>query len=121
MRKYKAGGGGGGAWRRLAAQLRAALADHLATGKPPRVPIAGVPIWQAFALASSERGFSDAGPHPLRLDDVQRHGVAIGFPMAARHLEIIRALDGDWREAIAKPRGAAPLPLTPEMFDAMLG
>jgi hypothetical protein len=121
MRKYKAGSGGGGAWRRLAAQLRAALADHLATGKPPRVPIAGVPIWQAFALASSERGFSEGGPQPLRLEDMQRHGAALGFPLSARHLEIIRAMDGDWCAAVAKPLGKVPPPLTPEMFDAMVG
>lgn len=121
MREHKARGGGGGAWRRLTAQLRAALAEHLATGKPPRVPVAGVPIWQAFAWASAERGWWEGGAQALRLDDILRHGEAMGFPLAARHLDIIRALDGDWREAIAKPRGPEPVPLTPELFDAMLG
>lgn len=121
MREHKARGGGGGAWRRLTAQLRAALADHLKTGNPPRVPLAGVPIWQAFARASAERCYWEGGAQALRLDDILRQGEAMGFPLAARHLDIIRAMDGDWREAMAKPREAAPVPLTPELFDAVVG
>jgi hypothetical protein len=45
----------------------------------------------------------------------------MNFPLAARHLDIIRAMDGDWREAMAKPRKAAPVMLTPELFDAVVG
>lgn len=102
---------------RLQDQLCAALADHLDTGKPPRVPLAGVPIWAVFAALNAARQFHGKGPQPLTLAAIEAEGRLQGLPLAARHVGLIRAMDQVWLQAWGKP--GEPPPLTPEIFDAM--
>lgn len=119
---------------RLQHQLCAALADHLATGKPPRVPLAGVPIWAVFVALNAARQFHpvglagsadragfrvfhDTAPQPLTLSAIEAEGRLQGLPLAARHVGLIRAMDRVWLQAWGKP--GEPPPLTPEIFDAM--
>lgn len=119
MREHKITGGGGGGWGRLKAQLCAALAEHLATGKPPRLPVAGVPIWQAFATLSARRLYDRGLPQALSLAEIAELGRLWRFPFERRHVDLICALDTDWRRLQDAPKVAGTL--TPELFDAMFG
>jgi hypothetical protein len=122
MRKLETrSGGGANSWRRMAAQLLAALEAHCQTGGAPRVPVAGVPIWQAFAALCMRRQWHANGGQPLTLAEVQAQARLCGMVFAPHHVDLIFALDRAWLEAMANPRPADAVPLTPDLFDAMLG
>jgi hypothetical protein len=104
---------------RVQGLLCAALKDHLATGDPPQVPLAGVAFWRAFAALCEGRSYHAHGPQCLDLDSIARQGVLMGLPWRAAHVEIIRALDRVWMAWAAKPHQRVLGPLTPEIFDAM--
>lgn len=108
---------------RLRGQLMETLRAHLVSGERPRVPDAGVPLWQAFAVLCDGRGVGAAGPEPLRPSEVEAWARLNGISLRPDHAAIIAAMDGIWLEWARKPeadRGGAA-PLTGEAWDAMFG
>lgn len=123
MRERKAGGDRGAAIRRMGAQLVAALQDHLARGGVPRPPLAGVPIWQAFAALSDARTWGPGGPDPIQPAQVEAWARLMQIVLPPHHVRIIADMDGAWLEWVRKPEAErnAPPPLTAAAFDAMFG
>ena len=119
MREHQAGSRvGNGGWRRLNAQLAAALTDHLRSGARPRLPMAGLPLWQVFAALSLARSWQAGTGQPIRWQDVQPCARLMGLAFAAHHVQAVMAMDQIW---LARDTSAAPVAeLTPEAFDMML-
>lgn len=106
--------------KRLEARLCEVLQNHMATGARPVVPLAGVPLWQIFAAISPGRAWTDAGPAPLTVAEIREQGQLAGYPLALRHIDVIRGLDRAWREAVAQGGKEKPIgELTAAAFDAM--
>jgi hypothetical protein len=105
---------------RLQRLMCAAMVRHMETGKPPVVPVAGVALWQIFAAISPGRHWTDHGPLPLGAREIVEQGQLAGYPLALRHVDLIRALDRCYLDLIRRGKGGGPLPeLTAEIFDAM--
>lgn len=114
---------------RLHQQLVSALARHL-EGDPPRVPEAGVLLWNLFMAIGAVRTWHAAGPHAISHGEIEAYARLHRWPLRAHHIAIIRALDNAWlahaygREA-GDPgvgaRRAQAKPLTSAMFDAVFG
>lgn len=108
--------------KRLEKLLCDALRVHMETGKPPAVPLAGVALWQVFAAISPGRAWGQHGPQALTVAEIREQGELAGLPLELRHVDVIRALDRQWLELVAKGQDGKPLPvMTAEIFDAMYG
>lgn len=122
MRKRKVGGNSGAAIARLRAQLLAALRAHLAGGGKPRVPLAGVPIWQAFAALSAGRAWGEAGAQAILPGDLEAWARVMRAQIPPHHAELIFALDAAWLEWVRTPEAERVVgELTGAAFDAVLG
>jgi hypothetical protein len=106
------------------ALLRAARA-HFAGGKLSLPEGAGL-IWEMFAALHETRGAGFNGPEPIRFAEIQAYAVLMRWPLEARHVSLIRALDRAWLEHRAEGdvpgANAAPAqPVNPAAFDAVFG
>lgn len=107
--------------RRLRDQLCAALRRHLA-GEPPAPPLAGVPLWQAFAVLSEGREWGHVTPQPIRPEAIEAWARLACVHLPPHHLAILQAMDRAWLAEAAKPAEKRPkAALTAEAFDAMFG
>lgn len=109
---------------RLRRQMVEALRVHLTSGVRPRVPDAGVPIWQAFAALSEGRTCGALGPDPIQYAEIAAWDRLMGVALRPDHVAIIAAMDGAWLEWARKPeaeREAPAGPLTGAVWDAMFG
>ena len=112
----------GKAQRRLRAQLVAALETHLARGGRPRPPLAGQPIWQAFAALSDLRQWGEATPQPIQPSEVEAWARLSRCFLPPHHVELIFAMDAAWLKWQRTPEAERVVgPLTGATFDAMMG
>lgn len=122
MRQFKAGRNRGDAIARLRRQLVAVVNAWCDTGKALPLPLAGVPIFAAFADLSRARRWSEVGPDPLQWSEIAAWAARPGRHLPPHHLDMIRALDAAWLEGQRKPQGEAVAgPLTAAAFDAAIG
>jgi hypothetical protein len=104
--------------------LRAARA-HFAGEKLDLPEGAGV-IWEMFAALHETRGIGFNGPEPIRFAEIQAYAALMRWPLEARHVSLIRALDRAWLEHAATGGGRAASggpaqPVNPAAFDAVFG
>lgn len=112
----------GNAQARLRRQLVAALEAHLAQGGPPRPPVAGQPIWQAFAALSDLRQWGEATPQPIQPSEVEAWAKLARCYLPPHHAAMIFAMDAAWLRWQRTPEADRVAgPLTGAVFDAMLG
>lgn len=117
---------------RLEKQLVAALRAHLA-GAPARPPEAGVLLWQAFIELDMGRTLHMSGPNPIAYTEIEAWARLNRCPLAPHHVRILKAMDATLVEhAATRAKATAPdgtasapreskAPLTPKLFDAMMG
>jgi len=113
-------------FRYLTHQLVAALEQHLATGRPPVVPDAGVLLWSAFVELSTARRCGFASPEPIAHSEIEAWARINRWPLAPHHVAVIRTLDDAWlahaRSTMKKaPQQSAAQPINPAAFDAVFG
>lgn len=122
-------GYGDSAMTRLEGQLAEAMRRALAGGKPV-VPEAGAMIWNLFMEISGSRTYNVAGPNPISYSEIVLFGSINRFPLKARHVALIRALDDAWLEhAYRRKEGektravhrSHAQPLNAGAFDAVFG
>ena len=116
---------------RLEEQLVEALRRHLADGTPVRLPEAGRLLWRAFVELDATRTMHMAGPNPIPYTEIFAYARLTGLPLQPHHVQILRAMDTVLLEHFAASRGApdgakpppreSKAPLTPALFDAMMG
>lgn len=118
--------------QRLARLLSDALRNHLA-GHPARPPDAGVMIWRVFGDLAARRTWHAHGPNPISFSEIDAYCRIMGRPLQPGHVDLLLAMDRVWLDwsintLRAGAEGAAPTvpqvsqrPLSPELFDAMMG
>jgi hypothetical protein len=105
--------------------LVAALADHLATGKPPRIPAGGELVWRWFLDLNATRGQGFAGPLPIGYAEISAYRHITRWPIEPRHVDLIMALDRAFLDhhyssnRSAPERPVARQAMTAQVFDAM--
>jgi hypothetical protein len=121
MRQFKVGIHRGPAIVRLRRHLLAALTAHL-QGGPPRPPVAGVALWQAFCALSDGRQWRDGLPDAIQPSEVLAWARLHGRHIPPHHAGILAAMDAAWLAWAQTPEAERVAgPLTGAMFDAMLG
>jgi len=108
---------------RFTARLVAALEAHLATGAAVALPEGSRPLWDAFCALSQARSYGAVGANPIAFAEIAAWSALMRWPLEPHHVETIRALDVAWLKSVhreARPQ-VSSAPLTPEMFDAVLG
>lgn len=115
---------------RLRDQLVEALRRHMAGGKA-RPPEAGTLMWNLFMEIAAGRTWHANGPNPLGHAEIEAFVRMRRWPLGARHLDLIRALDDAWLEhffaTMEQARGkttiprAARQPISTASFDAVFG
>lgn len=118
-----------GGFERMQAQLVAALTNHLKRpNTPPKVPEAGLLLWQAFIELDMARAFHAEGPCPIAYSEIQAWADLHRWPLESRHIAVIKALDlamlkhlNEAAIARAKAGGKLRKSITPALFDAGLG
>ncbi len=114
---------------RLKSQMVAALVDHLAKREErPQVPEAGALLWNAFLDLDSTRVYAEQGPEPITFAMVETWTRVKGYPLAAHHVDILRAMDSALigrfqderrrRENEAAKKSGAKRKMGPALFDA---
>ena len=114
---------------RLEQQLVEALRRHLTEGKGVRLPEAGRLLWRAFVDLDATRTMHMAGPNPITMAEVEAWARMNGYPLAPRHVRIIKALDAVLIEHVSRKasggdggiKGRSDHALSPKLFDAALG
>ena len=114
--------------RTLKTQLVEALRKYMDTKRQPRVPEAGVLLWNIFMKLSATRTYHMAGATPISYTEIHSFSVLTGWPLQPHHVDIIRALDEAWlehsySEMTNKSNGMHMTSgdLTPDAFDAIFG
>lgn len=112
---------------RLQRQLLAALEAHLEGGNP-RVPEGASLLWNGFAALSRARG---SGPAAITFPEIEAWSRLMRVPLEPHQVEILCAMDQLWLKHVMRkseaPEGVKTLPrssgqpMTPAMFDAVLG
>lgn len=121
MRKRQASGHSH-AFGRLKVQLCEALRRHLHEGGRPRVPVAGVMLWQAFATLCEGRTWRGGIPDPIRWGDGVARLALARIVLHPHHVEALEAMDAEWLAWAAVPaKDRVAGPLTGAAFDAMFG
>lgn len=101
-----------------------------ATSGSIRIPSHAAPLWDTFTSLSRTRRYSEIGPDPISYQEVAAYRDLMGVPLASRHVAAIMAMDAAWLESAAEKLARAPttsmqkashIPVTPEIFDAMMG
>ncbi len=114
---------------RLRSQLVAALAEHLRSREArPRVPEAGILLWNAFLELDSTRTFGSNGPRPITFEEIRAWCDLTGYRLPPHHVQILRAMDATLLERFSeevkrregeKAQGAkSKRKMTPALFDA---
>ena len=113
---------------RLEKQLVEALRRHLADGGRAQIPEAGRLLWRAFVDLDATRTMHMAGPNPITLAEVEAWARMNGYPLAPRHVRIIKALDMVLIEHVSRKaggdggiKGRSDHALSPKLFDAVMG
>lgn len=116
---------------RMKFQLVEALQMHLLRPhKAPKIPDAGVLLWQAFLELDAARQFHAHGPCPISFAEIEAWCRVKRYPLQPRHVDVLQAMDAEMVRhlyALASgKKGAAPGParkrrpaMTPALFDAM--
>lgn len=100
----------------------AAVQAHVTTGARPRPPLAGVPLWVAFAALSESRGWREAWPEAIRPADLEAWARVHGWAMPPHHAAIILAMDAAWLAWARVPEADRVVGvMTGAQFDAMFG
>lgn len=121
MRERQAAVYRGHAIARLRRQMVAALVAHLQGGHP-RPPDAGRRLWQVFCALSDARGWSEAGPQPIRPSDVAAWASLHRAAIPPHHADILAAMDCAWLAWVRTPEAERVAGrLTGAAFDAMFG
>lgn len=114
---------------RLEQQLVEALQRHLGHGKGVRLPEAGRLLWRAFVELDAARTMHMAGPNPIPLAEIEAWGRMNGYPLAPRHVSVIKALDAALIAHVSRKtgdggggiEGRSTHALSPKLFDAAIG
>ena len=110
---------------RLEKQLVEALRRHLADGGRAQIPEAGRLLWCAFVELDATRTMHAHGPNPITMAEVEAWARINGYPLAPRHVRIVKALDAAMIEHFHNSQGGAERKavgnLSPKMFDAVMG
>jgi hypothetical protein len=112
--------------------LTEALREHLVSRKPIRLPEGAGPLWRAFIELDAARTWHAHGPNPITWQDMAAYVALMNLPLEPRHIAVIRALDGvvvdHYQKAVTDARRTAnqtpavsQRPLTPALFDALMG
>lgn len=88
---------------RLAVLLATTLESHLA-GRSKPVPEAGALAWRWFADLCRTRTYHMAGPNPISYAEIEAYARLYRWPLEARHVDLILAMDRVWLEHAAKDR-----------------
>lgn len=94
----------------------------------PRVPPAGLRVWGLFLALHAGRGGGFSGPMPIALSEIEAYARLSQEPMRPFEVEIVRAMDAAYLEAVAAKRDGdtgrsdavvSARPLSPALFDAL--
>jgi hypothetical protein len=109
----------------------AALRTHL-DGGPLSPPEGTRVLWQTFLRLSARRGTGQHGPNPITFGEIEAYTRLMRVPLEPEHVDVILGMDDVWLEHAGRARERAPegvktiprssgQPITPAMFDAVLG
>lgn len=110
----------------LKKQLVNSMNEHLKSKGFPKIPEAGILLWNIFMQLAATRTYHMSGPNPISYSEIQSFIMLHGWPLQAHHIDIIRGLDDAWLNHAyskienkdtdkPKPSGA----LTADAFDAV--
>lgn len=111
-------------------QQRAAVAALVAflAGGPLRLPDGMGDLWRIFLDLHQARALSESGSQPIAFAEIDAYARLHRWPLAPRHVAIIRALDAAWLAHARRQRGKGPsIPagrapsINPAAFDAVFG
>ncbi|MEM9763889.1 MAG: hypothetical protein AAF968_15510 [Pseudomonadota bacterium] len=111
--------------RTLCAAVRASL-----EGNTVQVPEGAAVLWKAFNDLALTRTHGSAGPHPISYQEIAAYSRLMRLPLEPHHVAILTEMDDVVLRHAAgarPPEGVTTLPprsdqpITPEMFDAMVG
>lgn len=117
---------------RLRNQLVAALCQHLGNRQErPRVPEAGILLWNAFLELDATRTYGTNGPAPISYVEIETWARLNGYHLGRHHVAILRAMDsaliGRFAQEVKRQQaqnrsGAkAKSAMTPAIFDSRFG
>lgn len=111
--------------RHLVAAVTASLSGRTT------VPAGGELLWQWFIELGRARTYHASGPNPIAYAEISAWASLQRWPIAPRHVEILRAMDDAWLNAFYETRkrndGVKKLPqksahaISTETFDAIFG
>lgn len=110
----------------------AALKAHLETEDKPVIPPGGSLFWKWFMDLSRRRSYHASGPNAIDDAQILAYRSNHRIPMEPRHIDVLKAMDDAFLEAVyakraTAPEGAKTLPpiskraLSAGLFDAMMG
>jgi hypothetical protein len=120
----------------LRTRMAEALREHLATSEPMRLPAGGATLWRAFLDLDSSRSYHANGPNPIPYTEIRAYCALMNLPLEPHHVAVIRDMDDEvlihygkkLKQAVEANRsgqkhmpGVSSQPLTPALFDAILG
>ena len=112
------------------------LRRYLAAPDSVPLPADGALLWRAFFDLDSARSYHANGPNPIPFTEIRAYCDLMNLPLEPHHVAVIREMDGvvlehyqrKLAEAVeANRNGGTPAPkvssqpLTPALFDALLG
>ena len=113
-----------------------ALREHLATSEPMRLPAGGATLWRAFLDLDTSRSYHANGPNPIPFAEIRAYCDLMNLPLEPHHVAVLRAMDDEVlvhyqkklkqaveanRKTAAGTAAVSSQPLTPALFDAILG
>lgn len=109
----------------IADRLCDALRRHLAGPGRPVIPAGGGLLWSWFVDLSAARTWGMAGPDPIGFAAIEAYRRLTEWPIEARHVLTLMAMDEAFREHFRADHGAkarvSDRPMTAGLFDAMWG
>ncbi|MGH2343510.1 phage tail assembly chaperone [Segnochrobactraceae bacterium EtOH-i3] len=109
--------------------LCAELKRNLEKGGRPRLPAGGDLLWRWFNDLSAARSWGETGPAPVTHAEISAYAGLTCWPIEARHVAILRAMDDAFLDHCRRERARAlgndhtvqPINMTAGRFDALFG